>query len=102
MSGHGGVRPGSGRPPGSTNKLTVDIKALAQSYGPRAIARLAELAGLAVDEAGRPIDGSPNHGVQVAAIKELTDRGFGKATQFLASSEQDGGLTIKVVRYTPD
>lgn len=94
--------PGAGRPLGSKNKTTADIRELAQSYGPAAIARLALLAGLTIDERGEPIPGAENTATQVAATNALLDRGFGKATQFLASSEQDGGLTIKVVRYTPE
>jgi hypothetical protein len=62
----GGRRPGSGRKKGTPNKVTVEIKELAQKYGPEAIAKLARLATKAES---------------VAAIKELLDRGYGRAVQ---------------------
>jgi hypothetical protein len=55
---------------GKPNKATADIKALAREYAPVAMKELARLAAEAESEAAR-----------VAAIKELFDRGFGKATQ---------------------
>ena len=67
---NGGARPGAGRKPGVPNKVTADIKALAQVHAPVAISELARLAVEAQSEPAR-----------VAAIKELLDRGFGKATQ---------------------
>jgi hypothetical protein len=59
------------------------------------MAQLAELAGLAVDKDANRIPGSQNEAVQVSAIKELVDRGCGKATQFTS-----GGLTIMLVKFT--
>ena len=70
----GGARPGAGRKPGVRNRVTKDIKELAQSYGEDAIRRLAILAS----------DDSIAPAAQVAAIKELLDRGYGKATQPIA------------------
>lgn len=61
---------GKGRPKGSLNKATADIKALAREHAPNAMRELARLAVEAESEAAR-----------VAAIKELFDRGFGKPTQ---------------------
>lgn len=66
---------GKGRPPGVPNK-EIDIKGLARSHGPAGIAKLAELAGF--------IEGVPparKQETQIAAIKELLDRGYGRATQ---------------------
>lgn len=65
---------GRGRPKGSLNKSTADIKALAQVHAPKAMRELARLAENAESEAAR-----------VAAIKELFDRGFGKASQLIGS-----------------
>jgi hypothetical protein len=79
---HGGRREGAGRKLGVPNKATADIKALARDYGPAAIRQLAELAGLT----SRP--GVPNVAVRVAAMKELLDRGYGKATQLIGSDEE--------------
>lgn len=59
-----------GRPKGSLNKATASIKALAQKHTPAAMKELARLATDAQSEAAR-----------VAAIKELFDRAYGKASQ---------------------
>ncbi len=75
MSGHGGRREGAGRKPGVPNKCSGEIRGIAREFGPAAITRLAELAGLAPGERGE------GQAVQVAALKELLDRGYGKATQ---------------------
>src|SRR5262245_7890914 len=71
----GGRRPGSGRKKGTPNKVTAEIKELAQKYGPEAIAELARLATKAESEAAR-----------VAAIRELLDRGYGRAVQPIEGS----------------
>lgn len=60
-----------GRKKGSTNRVTADIKALAQTYGPDAIDVLAEIMK----------DESAPEAARIAAARELIDRGFGKATQ---------------------
>lgn len=57
-----------GRPRGQPNRATADIKVLAHKHGPDAIAELARLAKHARSEMTR-----------VAAIRELLDRGYGKA-----------------------
>lgn len=64
-----GVKTG-GRTAGTPNKATAEIKALAQKHAPAAVKELARLAEKAESEAAR-----------VAAIKELLDRGYGKAAQ---------------------
>lgn len=77
-----GSKPGErrgGRRAGTPNKATADIKALAMQHAASAMTELARLATKAESEAAR-----------VAAIKELFDRGFGKAKQSL---EIDGALT---------
>ena len=70
--------PGSGRQPGTLNKATADVKALAREHGPAAIQELARLATEAISEQAR-----------VAAIKELLDRGYGRAPQAV-TGEADG------------
>ena len=67
---HGGARPGAGRKKGSVNKATADIRAAAQEYTDQALNVLVQIATAGESEAAR-----------VAAIKELFDRGFGKARQ---------------------
>jgi hypothetical protein len=60
-----------------------DAKALALDYAPAALAELARLAASADSESAR-----------VAAIRELLDRGFGKARQAV---ELDGELRARLV-----
>ena len=81
---------GQGRPKGSVNKTTREIKALAREYGPPAIARLAMLSGLMLPE--KP--GAESETAQIAAIKELLDRGYGKATQPLSGDPDGPSLAI--------
>ena len=69
---------GSGRQAGVPNKATADVKALAREHGPAAIQELARLATEAMSEQAR-----------VAAIKELLDRGYGRAPQAV-TGEADG------------
>jgi hypothetical protein len=57
-----------GRPRGSLNKMTMEIRAAALQHAPDAFAELARLAKHAKSEQ-----------VRVAAIKEILDRRFGKA-----------------------
>ena len=66
---------GKGRPKGSLNKATAEIKELAQQHAPGAVKELARLAHKAKSEQAR-----------IAAIKELLDRAYGKATQPLQHS----------------
>ena len=69
----GGKRAGAGRPAGRRNKVTADIKELAQSFGEEAIKSLVEIVR----------DGEAPHAARVSAVKELLDRGYGKAKQAL-------------------
>ena len=77
---------GQGRPKGVPNKATADIKALAQVHGPAVIARLALLATTAESQA-----------TQVAAMKELLDRGYGKAVQPQSGPDGESNPVIEVV-----
>lgn len=83
MAGKGsapGERRG-GRQKGTPNKVTLEIRDLARVYGPTAIAELARIAGLTKQP------GSENEATRVAAIKELIDRGYGKATQPISGDD---------------
>lgn len=71
-----------GRVAGTPNKATSDIKALARAYTERAMIELARIATQGESESAR-----------VAAIKELFDRGYGKATQLIGGDE-DNPLVI--------
>lgn len=85
MSEEGKKRPG--RPAGSLNKATADVRALAQQYTGEAIKELARLATQAESETAR-----------VAAIKELLDRGYGKSTQALDVGVAQGPVTFTWMR----
>ncbi len=104
MPAPGGRREGAGRKKGVPNKATVEIKALAQQYGPDVIARLAELSGCAFDAEGRRIAGAENQQVQVSAMRELLDRGYGKATQPISGDPAGPPVqhTMKVRLVRPD
>jgi len=85
----------------SKNKTTSDIKELAKQYGPDAIARLAELSGLSRDpETGLRIPSTEAGPTQVAAVKELLDRGYGKARQPI-DHDVEGALEDFLSRLPP-
>ena len=75
-----GVRIG-GRQKGSPNKATADVKALARSYAPAALAELSRLATKAESEQAR-----------VAAIKEILDRAYGKSAQPMTGENGEGPI----------
>jgi hypothetical protein len=83
----GGKRDGAGRKPGVPNKASGEIHEIARQFGPAVIQRLAQLSGVA------PGGLADSHAVQVAAMRELLDRGWGKATQ-LIGSDTDRPLAI--------
>ena len=70
MSGHGGARPGAGRPNGSRNKVTFEVRELALQHGPGALAELVKLSKKAKSES-----------VRLAAIREILDRAYGRPPQ---------------------
>jgi hypothetical protein len=81
-----------GRPAGIPNKASGAVKEVAQRFGLDAIQRLADLAGL-----GAPGAKAESETAQIVAIKELLDRGYGRATQPI--SGEDGG-PVKMLVYT--
>lgn len=83
----GGKREGAGRPKGSHNKATAEIRKLAQKYAPDCIKELARLSKEAQSESAR-----------VSAIGMLLDRGYGKAPQPLDGDGDGGAITIVVDR----
>ncbi len=77
----GGKRPGAGRPRGSVNKVTAEVRGLAQQYGAEAVALLVTL----MRTSGRDE-------VRVRAAEALLARGYGKPTQAITG---DGGGPIQ-------
>jgi hypothetical protein len=80
----GGVRTG-GRQKGTPNKVTAEVKVIAQKHGPAAIARLARI-----------MKGSKNEIAVIAACREILDRAYGKARQPLEVGGFNGAPTVKV------
>lgn len=79
-----------GRTKGTPNKVSADIKALAQEHGPAAIATI-----ISIMQTGE------NDGVRLAAAKELIDRGFGKAVQAI-EADIEANVGIQVVTLPMD
>ena len=93
----GGKREGAGRPKGVQNKATRPLKEIARQHSEAAIQTLVSI--LAGGE-GVPA------AAQVAAAKELLDRGYGKASTVL-SGDEDGGpvrtvTQIELIAVEPD
>lgn len=78
-NGHGGKRPGAGRPIGAHNKVTADIAVLARSHVPAAVTELARIFAHSVSDTAR-----------VAAIKEILDRAYGKSVQAIQGLDEHG------------
>jgi hypothetical protein len=88
----GGARPGAGRKPGIPNKVTANIKALAQEYGKEAIETLAKI--MRSGETPPP--------ARVAAAKELIERGYGKASQPIGGADDLPPIKVAAVELTDD
>ena len=69
-----------GRPKGSVNKLTADIRELAKQYAPAALKELARLAVEAESESAR-----------VSACNSVIDRAYGRAMQPTELTGKDKG-----------
>ena len=67
-----------GRPKGSLNKTTAEVKEAAMKYAPAAVKRLAHLMAHAESEAA-----------QVAAANSILDRAMGKPKQALVGGDED-------------
>ena len=73
-----------GRTKGTPNKATAEIKALAQQHTADSMKELARIALKGTSETAR-----------VAAIKEIFDRGYGRAIQSI-SGDQDNPQKIEI------
>jgi len=88
-----GSKPGErrgGRKKGSLNKATADIKALAQTYTSEAMETLAGVMRTSDSDAAR-----------VAAIKEIFERGHGKAPQPQTGEGGTGPIALAVSWMPP-
>jgi hypothetical protein len=77
-------RPGKSGNPSGRPKVVGEIRDLARQHGTAAIRLLAQMSGLLPDKPAAEAETA-----RIAAIKELLDRGYGKATQPL-SGDADG------------
>lgn len=92
MAAKGGKRPGAGRPKGSLNKATADVKVIAGEYSEEAVATLA----LIMRDAGAPA------AARVSASNAILDRAHGKPTQSVdASVTNTGPLAVTYVTAPP-
>lgn len=76
---------GQGRPKGVPNKATREVKVLAQKYGPGALQKLAQLGGLIKGK-----DAATAEAARVSALGMILDRAYGKATQPMEHSVDEG------------
>jgi hypothetical protein len=91
--GKGFRPPGSGRPPGQPNHVTVELRKLCQTYTAEAVRRLAEMGGL--------VEGVPPAepaATQLGALRELLDRAHGKAVQPIGNDDGEP-IIVEIVRY---
>lgn len=89
-------RPGQSGNPKGRPKVVFEIRDLAREHGPGAIALLAEMAGLTSGIRAEP------DAVRVTALRELLDRGFGKATQPVSGDPDGPPVTIQIITGVPD
>src|SRR4051794_17592647 len=78
----------SGNPSGRP-RVVQEIRDLARQHGPAAIAALAEMAGLT------PGVQAEAETARIAALREILDRGYGKATQPLSGDPDGPPLAIE-------
>lgn len=78
-----------GRQKGSPNKVTADVKEAAQQYTAEAVETLASIMRL-----------SESDQAKVAAVKEILDRGWGKAKQTSELTGPNGQNLIPAVDVT--
>ena len=85
-----------GRVAGKPNKATAEIKQIAREYGPAAVHKLAELAGLV-----KGVSAAASEAARVAANREILDRGYGKAMQGVEISNGDEKPLMVDATLTP-
>lgn len=78
MTERGGARLGAGRPKGSSNKVTHEVRELALKHGPAALRDLVKLS-----------ENAKNENVKLAALREVLDRAYGRPRQAMEIGQPD-------------
>lgn len=76
-----------GRVAGTPNKATAELKAIARQHAPEAIEALVNV-----------IRSTDSDAARVAAIREMLDRGYGKATQLIGGDEDNPVRTVTEIQ----
>ena len=92
----GGARPGAGRPAGSPNKATAELREFAGQYTKTAIEGLLAIAQ----------DEEAPHAAKVGAWREILDRAVGKAPQAVTGPDGESlhipNAVQFVIQQAPD
>lgn len=83
-----GVRKGErrgGRQVGTPNKATAEVREIAAAWGPAAISKAAELAGLVKNEAGEIVGQAESEQARIAALGIILDRAYGRPPQAISA-----------------
>jgi hypothetical protein len=80
-----------GRPKGTPNKITLEIRTLAQKHGPEAFARIVELSASA-----------DTHAVRLAAAREILDRAYGRSPQPITGEGGEGPIQCQFTTVYED
>jgi hypothetical protein len=83
-----GTRVG-GRQKGTPNKATAEIKDVARKFGPAAIKKAAELAGLIQGK-----EPAQSEAAQVSALNIVLERAYGKASQPVDGDGEGGPIAV--------
>jgi hypothetical protein len=75
-------QPGRSGNPNGRPRVCAEIRDAAREHGAACIEQLVKMAGI------NGTRGASNEAVRLGALRELLDRGFGKATQHIAGDEQ--------------
>ena len=71
-------------------KASNEVRALAQQYGPAALHALAKLGGVVTDDDGNLVGEAVSEPARVTALNSVLDRAYGKATQPMEHSVDEG------------
>jgi hypothetical protein len=86
METENSIKGKAGRPKGSLNRATAEVKKAAQKYTKNAVKTLLEI-----------MEKGENESARVSAAREILDRGYGKPMQAVEHTGEGGGpVAIRV------